>query len=331
MVRYCYNYINFENEVDIMSKNFVIISDSACDLNKELRDRFGVADYVPGHVIWPDGSDHLADLDWGEVSPEEYFTMLSNKKNVFSTGTPSIPDTIDVMEKYLSQGQDVLAIVLSTGISGTYGVFVNAAREIQDKYPDRKIIVVDSLRYSTSLALLCMYAAGLRNMGKSIDEVAEWVETNKHCIHQIGWMDDLFYCKRMGRVSNVAAVMGTLVGIKAMADFNEYGKNYVIGKTRGYNNAYTACVEYMKATIINPESQIIFLAQTLREKEAEELRAMIQKELNPKEIIMTTVGPSCGTAIGPGFVAAFYFGRKVTKGLEKEQQIFEKILKTKCK
>ena len=87
----------------------------------------------------------------------------------------------------------------------------------------------------------------------------------------------------------------------------------------------------MKATIINPETQIIFLAQTLRKKEAVELRALIQKELNPKEIIMTTVGPSCGTAIGPGFVAAFYFGRKITKGLEKEQQIFEKILKTKCK
>ena len=314
-----------------MSKNFVIISDSACDLNKELRDRFGVADYVPGHVIWPDGSDHLADLDWTQVTPDEYFTMIGDKKNVFSTGTPSIADVMDCYEKYLSQGQDVLAIVLSTGISGTYGVFVNAARELQEKYPDRKIIVIDSLRYSTSLALLCMFAAGLRNMGKTIDEVAQWVESNKDCIHQIGWMDDLFYCKRMGRVNNVAAVMGTLVGIKAMADFNERGLSHVIGKTRGYANAYTACVEYMKATIINPETQIIFIAQTLRKKEAEELRKRIQEELNPKEIIMTTVGPSCGPAIGPGFVAAFYFGRKCTKGLEKEQEILGKILKTKCK
>lgn len=314
-----------------MNKNFVIISDSGCDLNKELRDRFGIADYVPGRVVWPDGTDRPADLDWGEVSSEEYFTLMSDKKKVFSSGTPSIPNTMDVFEKYLSQGQDVLAIVLSTGISSTYGVFVNAQRELQEKYPDRKIIVVDSLRYSTSLALLCVFAAGLRNMGKSIEEVAQWVEDNKECIHQIGWMDDLFFCKRMGRVSNLAAVMGTLVGIKAMADFNEYGKSHVIGKTRGYNNAYTACVEYMKATIINPESQIIFIAQTLREKEAEELRKRIQEELNPKEIIMTTVGQSCGVGIGPGLVAAFYFGRKCTKGLEKEQEILAKILKTKCK
>lgn len=314
-----------------MNNDFVIISDSACDLNKELRDRFGIADYVPGHVIFPDGSDHKADLDWSEVTPDEYFTMIGNKKNVFSTATPSIPDVTDCYEKYLSKGQDVLAIVLSTGISGTYGVFVNAARELEEKYPDRKIIVIDSLRYSTSLALLCVFAAGLRNMGKSIDEVAEWVENNKGSIHQIGWMDDLFFCKRMGRVSNVAAVMGTLVGIKAMADFNDKGLSHVIGKTRGYGNAYTACVEYMKATIINPETQIIFIAQTLRQKEAEELKAKIKAELNPKEIIMTTVGPSCGPAIGPGFVAAFYFGRKISAGLEKEQQILEKIIKTKCK
>ena len=314
-----------------MNSNFVIISDSACDLQKDLRERFGIADYVAGRVLFPDGSDHKADVDWGEITPEEYFTMMSNKKNVFQTGTPSILDTMDCMEKYVSQGKDVLAITLSTGISGTYGVFVNAARELKEKYPDRKIIVIDSLRYSTSLSLLCVYAAGLRNMGKSIDEVAQWVEEHKECIHQIGWADDLFYCKRMGRVSNMAAVMGTLVGIKAMADFNEEGKSHVIGKTRGYNNAYTACVEYMKATIINPETQIIFIAQTLRNKEAEELKARIQAEIKPKELIMATVGPSCGVGIGPGLVAAFYFGRKITKGLEKEQEILQKIIKTKCK
>ncbi|MGN0452645.1 MAG: DegV family protein [Ruminococcus sp.] len=311
-----------------MESSFVIISDSSCDLSKELRDRFAVADYVPGHVFFPDGSDRLADLDWKDISPEEFFKMVGDKKlNPMTTSTPSIPEITDIMEKYLSKGKDILAIVLSTGISGTYGVFVNAKKELETKYPDRKIIVIDSLRYSTSLALLCVYAAGLRNMGKSIDEVAQWVEENKECIHQIGWMDDLYFCKRMGRVSGTAAVMGTLVGVKAMADFNHEGKSQVIGKTRGYKNAYNACIDYMKATIINPETQIVFIAETLRKKEAEELRALIEAEIKPREIIMTTVGQSCGPSIGPGLVAAFYFGKKISENLEREQKILAEIVK----
>ena len=306
-------------------KSFVIISDTSCDLNKELRDRFGIADYARGYVHLPDGTAIKGNLDWSEEESVAFFKALSDKKAHFKTATPSIGEVIDTLEPFLKNGEDVLCVTLSGGLSGMYGVFVNAKRDLDEKYPDRKIIIVDSMRYSTSEGMVCVLASQYRAMGKSIEETAELLEVNKHRVHQIGWMDDLFYCKKMGRVSNAAAVMGTLVGIKAMADFNHKGMSHVLGKTRGYKNAYRLIVEYMKATGEDLEDQIIFITHSLRKEHAEEVKKLIETEIKPKEIIITTVGQGSAPNVGPGMVAAFYLGKKASEDLKDETVIFEEL------
>ena len=306
--------------------NFAIISDTSCDLRKELRDRFGIADYARGYVYLPDGSAVQGNLDWTEEESNAFFKELSKKTGGYKTATPSIGEVADVMEKQLKEGKDVLCVTLSSGLSGMYGVFTNAARDLKESYPERKIIVVDSMRYSTSEGMVCMLASQYREEGKTIEETAELLEINKHRVHQIGWMDDLFYCKKMGRVSNAAAIMGTLVGSKAMADFNQKGMSHVLGKTRGYKNAYRIIVEYMKATGEDLSEQIVFITHTLREEHALEVKRLIEEEINPKEIILSTVGQGSAPNVGPGLVAAFYLGKKASEDLKDETVLFEEIL-----
>lgn len=305
--------------------NFSIISDTSCDLRKELRDRFGIADYARGYVHLPDGTAIKGNLDWSKEESDAFFKALSDKKANYKTAAPAIGEVADVLEAQLKEGKDVLCVTLSGGLSGMYGVFVNAKRELEDKYPDRKIIIVDSMRYSTSEGMVCVLASQYRAEGKTIEETAELLEINKHRVHQIGWMDDLFYCKKMGRVSNAAAVMGTLVGIKAMADFNQKGMSHVLGKTRGYKNAYRMIVEYMKATGEDLENQIVFITHSLREEHALKVKAMIEEEIGPKEIIITTVGQGSAPNVGPGMVAAFYLGKKASEDLKDETVIFEEL------
>jgi len=306
-------------------KSFTIISDTSCDLVKELRDRFGIADYARGYVHLPDGTAIKGNLDWSEEESDAFFKALSDKKSSFKTATPAIGEVIDTLEPFLQNGEDVLCVTLSGGLSGMYGIFVNAKRDLAEKYPDRKIIIVDSMRYSTSEGMVCMLASQYRDMGKTIEETAELLEINKHRVHQIGWMDDLFYCKKMGRVSNAAAVMGTLVGVKAMADFNHKGMSHVLGKTRGYKNAYRLIVEYMKATGEDLENQIIFITHTLRKEHALEVKKLIEAEIKPKEIIISTVGQGSAPNVGPGLVAAFYLGKKASEDLKDETVLFEEL------
>lgn len=305
--------------------SFAIISDTSCDLKKDLRERFGIADYARGYVHLPDGTAVRGNLDWTEEESDAFFKALSDKKASYKTAAPAIGEVSDVMENQLKEGRDILCITLSSSLSGMYCVFVNAAKDMKEKYPDRKIIVVDTMRYSTSEAMVCVLASKYREEGKTIEETAELLEINKHRVHQIGWMDDLFYCKKMGRVSNAAAVMGTLVGIKPMADFNHKGMSHVIGKTRGYKNAYRLIIEYMKATGEDLENQIIFITHTLRKEHAEEVKKLIEAEIKPKEIIITTVGQGSAPNIGPGLVAAFYFGKTISEDLKDETAIFEEL------
>ena len=195
-----------------------------------------------------------------------------------------------------------------------------------EKYPERKIIVVDSMRYSTALSLLVILAAQKRQSGATLEETAAFVEENKHRIHQMGPMDDLFFLVKTGRISNFKAFFGTLVGINPMADFNRQGMSQVLGKFKGKKAALDAVIRYMRETIENPEEQIIFVAHSNRQQAAELLADMIRKEFSPKEIIINHIGMSCGASIGPGLCAAFYQGAEVSEGMEKEIAIMNDII-----
>ena len=254
---------------------------------------------------------------------------MSDDKAIYKTAGVGISEAETVFEKYLSQGIDVLNITLSSGISSTYSYCKKAAENMQEKYPDRRVICIDSLRYSTALSLLVILAASKKAEGATIDEVAAFVEEKKHCIHQMGPMDDLFFLVRTGRISNAKAFFGSLVGINPMADFNERGVSEVLAKFKGKKAALDAVIKYMRATGEALEDQIIFVAHSNRPEAAEKLRDMIEAEFHPKEIIINSVGMACGANIGPGLCAAFYEGKPISPEMADEKAVMEAILQKK--
>lgn len=307
-------------------KDYVILVDSSCDLTQDLRERFGITDYLPGFIVFPDGHSELSDLDWKSQSPYDYYTSMSHN-SFYKTGQRSLASVSSFFEQYLQKGLDILSISLSSALSGTYGSCCVAAKELRDKYPEREIICVDSLRYSGGYGVLCAYAGEMRLAGKSLQETAEWLTKNANRVHQMGTVDDLIFLRKMGRVSNMAAIMGTLVGVKPLADINRGGMSQVIGKTTGYRNAYAAIIDYIRLTITDPKDQIIFISYTNRKAQALQLKERIEKEFSPRETILTVVSKSCGASIGPGMVVAFYLGSAISEDLSHETALMDSVLK----
>ncbi len=311
--------------------DFVIIPDASSDLTKELRERFDIPDYVPGTIYFPDGSEHPADMDWKLIDPETYYKSMSGRKVLYKTASAQRRYILEVYENQLKAGKDILAITLSTALSGTNQVCQNVAEELLKKYPERKIIIIDSLRYSTALSLLVIMASQRRQSGATLEETAEYVEQHKHCVHQIGPMDDLFFLVKTGRISNFKAFFGSLMGINPMADFNRHGLSQVLGKFKGKKNAFDAVIEYMRGTVENPQDQIMFVAHSNREQAAQLLAQRVQEEFSPKEIIINHVGLACGASIGPGLCAVFYQGKEISEGMEKEQALMNRIVENQKK
>ena len=316
--------------------SFVILSDSACDLTKELRERFNV-EYVMGHMTLPDGTERRTTLEWDFTTPEQFYKDVKAKKNfnpetkqsLYTTAPASIDEFKEEYKKYLDKDQDLLVITISTGLSATFNFAKKAADELKEEYPSRKIIVIDSLRYSTGLGLLVIRAAQKREEGLNLEEVAAWVEENKSKCHQMGFLDDLSFVAMKGRISKPKAFMGQMIGIKPLAEFSYEVLPSVLGKVKGDAQFYDACLTYIEKTIRDPKDQIIFIAETAREKQALELKKRIEEKFAPKEVIVNTVHPQNGINIGPGLCAAYYFGTEISKDLSIEKEYITQIISKK--
>ncbi len=308
-----------------MSK-FVIIPDSTSDMTSELRKRCNVPEIVAGSIVFPDGHSEFVSCDWENIPQDEFYELIKNKKNVFSTGAPSPEQFMEVFEKYLKEGYDVLSISISSALSGTYQFALSAANQLNEKYPERKVLCIDSQRYSTAELLLIMYAAKMQEENKSIQETYDELEKLKYCLHQSGPMDDLKFLASKGRISNAKAFMGTVIGINPIGEIARNGLTQILCKVKGSKKALQTCLEYMKRTIVNPHEQIIVIAHSNRKEKAFMYKEMIEKEIQPKEVLMTEIGLSCAPNIGPGLCAAYYYGTEITDDLSKEQAIINDII-----
>ena len=305
-------------------KPFAIISDNSCALQKPLRERFGLDDVVFGTITFPDGHTEYADLDYERMTVEEYFRSIS-KKAVYKTACANIDQMITAMTPFAKEGRDIIFLTISSALSGTYNFAIKAAEQIRAEY-GVKVFPIDSMRYSAALGLLVQEASELRNQGKSAEEAAEWLEANKNNFHQIGIMDDLYFLARNGRIAKAKAFFGTMAGIKPMAEFSSCGLSEAIGKAKGTKNGLMACVAYLKDRIIDPEKHIVFISNSLREKEAAFLREEIEKAVHPKEIISMPLDQSSGANMGPGLTAAYFYGKPISSDLSEEKELLTRIL-----
>lgn len=296
-------------------KDFVIITDSCCDLDFGMRKNLGV-EYIK-MVITSEGKESLIDLDWTNFSPKEFYDFM-RKGQRFKTTQVNMEDYIEKFEPYLKKDIDILSLVTSSGLSGSINSCNLAKEELLKRYPDAVIYAIDTLRGSLGQGLICFYAAKLKKEGKSIKEIADWIENNKLNIHQVGSVDDLSYLKRAGRVTGMAAFMGGLLKIKPIIISNAKGQNATISKVKGRKNSVRECFKYMQENIINPESQTIFLVHAdCAETELEEIKKEIYETFKCKDIYVNYVGPVIGSVVGPGMFGIYFYGKKVEIAAEK--------------
>ncbi len=308
-----------------MDNKFVIIADATCDLGLQFQKDYDIV-VVQGHYTTPDGEEHTASQSWSEEERDQFYKDLKRNPDGYKTSPPSSAEFYFAFEKYASQGIGILAMCISSGISGTHDFMLMAQKQIKEKYHDAKVRVVDSLRFGPGFGLMTLYASDLRKEGKSLDEVADWLEENKNRFHQSGWMDDLYFVAKKGRLTNAKAFFGSLVGVKPVGEFDYNGLTTVVGKGKGEKETYQILLEYIDRHIIDPQKQIIFIATSNRHKQAYVFKEMIENRFHPKAVYVNDVYKMCGVNVGPGLMAAYYYGKPISKGLVEETAAFNEIV-----
>ncbi len=310
-------------------KDYVIMADSTCDLTREFREKYGIR-VLAGHVNAPDGKEYDVMPDWDEnFTQQSFYSALKKNPAGFMTAPPSVGECAAAMEEIVKEGKGIIMMTISSAMSGAFGFAANGAKMVKEKYPDANIVLIDSMRYGPGFGLICVAAAALQKEGKSMEEVAAWIEENKNRFHQAGWLDDLSFVAKKGRLTHAKAFFGTLAGVKPIGEFDYNGMTTVIGKASGAKAAYAALLTYIEKTIENPEDQIIFIAQTDRMKQAEIYKQMLIDKFHPKAIHIVDVHVSCGVNVGPGLMAAYYMGKPISQGLTEERAIVEAALNRK--
>ncbi len=300
-------------------KNYVILADLTCDLSAELREYFSVDDYIEGSVHFSDGRDFPTTLDWSNISRDEFYKALSNKKMQISTAPASPEQYYKKFKSYAEQGFDILSMSISSKISSTYNVAKLAADRVKDEYPECRIYCFDSYRMSGAFGLLVCYAHQMQNNGNSMDDVIDWLELSKNRVHQMGPIDDLMFIARRGRISTGKAIMGTFAGVKPMGDCNSDGYVSVLGKVKGIKKALEVAVEYIRLTATDPENQYIIISHSDREVYANMFKEMIEDQIKPKKVFVSDVFSGCGTNVGPGMIGAYYIGDELSGDGEVEK------------
>ena len=303
-------------------KSFAVMADATCDLNGELQQQYRIT-VIPSHIMLPDGQDIPSFHQWERFSREQFYKDLKANPEGFSTSPPNVSEFKEAFRRAAEQGMDILVLTISTGISGTWNFATQAKNEMAKEYPDTEIRVIDSLRFGPALGMLTVDAARKRDEGMTLAQVADYLEANKNRLHQAGWLDDLSFVARKGRMTHAKAFFGTLAGIKPIGEFDYNGLTTVIGKVKGAKNAYQVLLKYIEKTIQHPEEQTIVIAHTCRAEQAEAYRALIEERFHPGAIRICDVFPMCGISIGPGLMAAYYYGKPISQGLAEERAILE--------
>ncbi|MBQ9162685.1 MAG: DegV family protein [Clostridia bacterium] len=285
-------------------RKFQIVTDSSCDLPKFKVEELGLK--VVQLDVLVEGRPTKADCD---VDPKEFYAGLREGLGA-STAAANIDKFTQVFEEIVAEGLDVLYIGFSSGLSATYQASAVAAADVMAAHPECKIVTVDSLCASLGEGLLVYHAAMQAKDGKTIEEVAKFVEDNKLNLCHWFTVDDLHFLKRGGRISAATAVVGSMLSIKPILHVDDEGHLVSVSKTRGRRKSVEELFHMMEETAIKPAEQVVYISHGDCLEDAEYLAQLIREKWGNKEILINYVGPVIGAHSGPGTLALFFLGKK---------------------
>lgn len=287
---------------------YILSCCSTADLSKERFNKREIQ-YVFFHFTLGD-QEYLDDL--GEsVPPEELYRRMVAGENT-KTSQVSAAEYEALFEKNLKEGKDILHITLSTGISGTYNSACVARDILSERYPDRKIYVVDSLGASSGYGLIMETLADMRDAGMGIDELHQWIEAHKLELHHWFFSMDLTFYIRGGRISKTAGFIGSVMGICPLLNMDNEGKLIPREKIRTKKKVIKRIVEKMEENARDglDYSGKCFLSQSECMEDARAVADLVEERF-PKldgKVEIFPIGATIGSHTGPGTIALFFWG-----------------------
>lgn len=283
---------------------YVITTDNNSDLPEKYLKDHGVGCMYLSYSM--DGKNYTHE----NFLPEHEFYEAMRNGSMPTTAQVNPENAKALLEPYLKEGKDILHIAFSSGLSGTYNSSRIAAEELMEEYTDRRIIVVDSLSASLGQGLLVWLAQQKKELGQTLEDVADWVEKNKLKMVHLFTVDDLNHLYRGGRVSRTTAIVGSMLNIKPVLHVDNEGKLTAIGKVRGRKKALQELVKLMDEKIgsFGADCDTIFISHGDCEQDAQYVAAKVKEKYNIKNIIINQVSATIGAHSGPGTMALFFVG-----------------------
>ena len=281
---------------------YIIYTDSACDIDVPTLKEWNVKHISLSLTFEDEGKVLLND----EVEPVAFYNRM-REGGVAKTAAVNTESFKRTFEGDLKDGKDILYIGFSTGLSTTCNSAAIAAKQLSEVYPDNRVVCVDTLAASAGQGLLVYLAKNLRDEGKSLDEVAEYLEDNKLNLCHWFTVDDLVYLKRGGRVSPAAAFVGGVLGIKPVMHVDNEGHLVNVFKARGRKAALKGLCDKFGETVIDKDGPI-FICHGDCDADVETLKEMLKSEHGAIVDKVVYTGPVIGAHSGPGTLALFFLG-----------------------
>ena len=281
---------------------FVIVTDSASDLPEHAVKELGVnvvpLTYFVDEVAYVNNPDH------SEMPISEFYSKLRAGANVH-TAAVNPADFEDAFKAIAEEGKDILYIGFTSALSCTYQNAKNAAEEVSEQFPERKIYTVDSLCASTGGGLLTYLVCKQKEQGADIDACRDYAEKMKDRIIHEFTVDDLGQLKRGGRISAATALVGSMLNIKPLLHVSDDGRLVSVGKVRGRRASIASLAEKAIAAACDEDETPIFICHGDCIEDAELLAKMVNEKLPKKEIMIGYTGPVIGSHSGQGTLAIF--------------------------
>ena len=284
--------------------SFAIVTDTSANLPTPLTQQWGVT--VVPFCYYIDGAEHAC-TDTEAFDGEGYYNGMRRGVKV-TTSQVSPGRYMDYMRPLLEAGQDVLYIGMSSGISGSFASAGIAAEGLREEFPERQIRLVDTYGASLGEGLMVRRAVLCRDEGQNIEETEAALLALRPRMYQVFTVDDLMHLRRSGRLSNLSAVVGTVLHIKPLLKGNERGQIISFEKIRGRRQAIEALAAKYDTLAQNPGEQVVGIAHAGCEAEAHYLEELLRKNRPPREILTVCYEPVTGSHVGPGTLALFFEG-----------------------
>lgn len=286
---------------------FDILTDSTCDLTVEQAEQQDVTILPVGVNVGSSSFMHYA--DWRELSRRDFYAALRSGLKVGTSATAPAY-WLDAMEASLKNGRDVIAVPLASTLTAGYNNACIAAAELREDYPERKIIVLDSLCASLGLAILLKQLSTWRVEGMSVQEAALHAESSKMRIVHLFTVDSLDHLRRGGRISATSAIIGSVLAVKPILNFDTEGKISVISKARGRKNAIREVASYAEKQSRGEGRREFYISHADCHEDAERLADAVRAVCPGAEISVNCMAPALSAHCGPGGVALFFAGKR---------------------